>query len=86
MQDAWNKVGDSVTRLASIKEKIGVCGAEIKAWGAAKTDLDAASIKQLQNRFDNLNRSETTNNGKAKYLEVSKRLDDLLLKQEIYWA
>ena len=49
-----------------------------------KTELDVEAIKQLQNRLDSLNRANTTDDNKAKYLEVSKKMDDLLLKQEIY--
>ena len=33
-----------------------------------------------------MNRADCTDVGQAEYLEVSKKLDDLLLKQEIYWA
>ncbi|KAL4610617.1 hypothetical protein ACB092_08G063900 [Castanea dentata] len=74
VQDAWNK------------QKIGVYGAELKVWSIAKIEPDVVSIKQLQNWLDSLNRAETTEDNKTKYLEVSKRLDDLLLKYEIYWA
>ena len=33
-----------------------------------------------------MNRADCTDVGQVEYLEVSKKLDDLLLKQEIYWA
>ena len=33
-----------------------------------------------------LNAKEITEESKAEFLEVSKTLDDLLMKQEIYWA
>ena len=33
-----------------------------------------------------LNEAEITAKNRAEFLEVSKRLDELLLKQEIYWA
>lgn len=56
------------------------------AWGSAKTDPDAVAIKELQKRLDTLNEMETIEDNKAEYLKGSKKLDDLLLKQEIYWA
>ena len=82
VQEAWG----STHRLASIKEKIKTCGAELMAWGSAKTDPDVATIEELQKRLDMLNEAETTEDSKAEYLEVSKRMDELLQKQEIYWA
>ncbi|XP_075665883.1 uncharacterized protein LOC142635634 [Castanea sativa] len=44
-------------------------------------------MKLLQNQLEVLNCAEVvTEESKAKYLSVSKQLEDLLLKQEIYWA
>ena len=86
IQEAWSMAGSRETGLASVKEKISACGADLKAWGAVKTELDVEAIKQLQNWLDSLNRADTTDYSKAEYLEVSKKLDDLLLNQEIYWA
>ena len=74
------------TGLAVVKEKINACGEDLKAWGATKTEPEVEEIKQLQNRLDRLNKADTTDDSKAEYLEVSKKLDDLLLKREIYWA
>ena len=56
------------------------------AWGLARSKPEAAAIKQLQHQLDILNQAETTEESKAEYLEVSKKLDDHLLKHEIYWA
>ena len=44
------------------------------------------AIKQLQNWLNSLNKVYYTDASQSEYLEVSKKLDDLLLKQEIYWA
>ena len=55
-------------------------------WGATKAEPEVEAIKQLQNRLDSLNKADCTDASQAEYLEVSKKLDDLLLKQEIYWA
>ena len=40
----------------------------------------------MQKRLDILKSEEVTEASKAEYLAVSKTLDDLLLKQEIFWA
>ena len=54
--DAWKNVGDEVTRLSSIKEKIKKkCGEKPMAWGLARSELEAATIKQLQHQLDILN-------------------------------
>jgi len=86
VKEAWGKVGDSNHGLASVKDKIKLCEAELMAWGLAKTKLDVAVIKELQKRLDRLNEAETTEDSKAEYLEVSKQMDELLQKQEIYWT
>ena len=38
----------------------------------------------LQKRLDRLNEAENTEENKAEFLDVSKQMDDLLQKQEIY--
>ena len=53
--------------------------------GGNKDKPEVEAIKQLQNRLDSLNRVDCIDASQAGYLEVSKKLDDLLLKQEIYW-
>ena len=78
--------GSRESGLAVIKEKISAYGVDLKAWGATKTEPEVEAIKQLQNWLDSLNMDDTTDASQAEYLGVSKKLDDLLLKQEIYWA
>ena len=67
-------------------EKIRACGDDLKAWRDTRTKPEEEEIKSLQNQLDRINRADTTNESKVEYLEISKKLDDLLLKQEIYWA
>ena len=55
-------------------------------WGSARTDPDAEAIKVTQKRLDRLNEVEVFDASKAEYLEWSKKMDELLQKQEIYWA
>ena len=83
---AWDGGGNEGVGLDKIKDKIKACGAEPKAWGAGKSNWDTKAIKQLQKRIDNMISEEVTADSRAEYLEVSKKLDDLLLKQEIFWA
>lgn len=50
-------------------------------WGSARTDLDEAAIKELQKRLDRLHEVEVSEKRRAKYLDFSKRMDELLQKQ-----
>lgn len=86
IQGAWNMAGCWETIIAAIKETISACGVDLQAWGAYKAEPEVEAIKQLQNRLDSLNKADCTDASQAQYLEVSKKLDDLLVKQEIYWA
>ena len=64
--------------MASIKKKIKMCGVELMAWGSSTTNSDTTAIKELQKKLDILHEAE--------FLELSKGMDELLQKQEIYWA
>ena len=72
--------------MAAIQEKIKVCGAELLAWGSPITDPDTIAIKEIQKQLDRLNEAELTEEAKAEFLVLSKKMDDLLQKQEIYWV
>ena len=56
------------------------------SWGLAWTDLDVKAIKKTQKRLDQLNEEEISETSKVEFLDLSKRMDELLQKQEIYWA
>ena len=86
VQEAWGKASEERTGLAAIQEKIKVCGAELLAWGSPITDSDTIAIKEIQKQLDRLNKAELTEEAKAEFLELSKKMDDLLQKQEIFWA
>ena len=47
-------------------------------WGLARTTPDEEAIKHIQKRLDSLNEKEMTTNSKAKYLELNKKVDELL--------
>ena len=72
--------------MATIQEKIKVYGAELMTWGSPITDPDTLAIKEVQKQLDRLNEAELTEDAKAEFLGLSKRMDELLQKQEIYWA
>lgn len=72
--------------LEDIKQKIQICGEILRTWGLSKTKLNAKEIKLLQKKLEVLNSEEVTEESKARLLEISKPLDDLMMKQEIYWA
>ncbi|XP_075668611.1 uncharacterized protein LOC142638468 [Castanea sativa] len=56
------------------------------AWGSPITDPDTIAIKETQKQLDRLNKAELTEASKAKFLSLSKRMDELLQKQEMYRA
>lgn len=58
----------------------------MRTWGLSKTKLNAKEIKLLQKKLEVLNSEEVTEESKARLLEISKPLDDLMMKYEIYWA
>ena len=72
--------------MAEVQEKIKACGEELMAWGSPITDPNTIAIKEIQKQLDRLNEAELTEVSKAEFLSLSKRMDELLQKQEIYWA
>ena len=84
--EGWNKKGDTGLAIVNVKERIDGCGRELHAWGVSKTHPDTERIKVLQKIIEVLNMGEYTEGNKAEVSMVSKELDDLLLKQEIFWA
>ena len=84
--EAWQNAKGANTGLKRAKDKISKCGEELVAWGSTKTQLEVEEIKKLQKKIKDLSMKDATNGNSASMLEASKKLDDLLLKQEIYWA
>ena len=75
---------ESSSALEAIRQKIKTCGDELQAWGSSRTHPDAKEIKQLQTRVEVLQAEECTVENRAEFLEMSKKLDNLLRQQEIY--
>ena len=84
--EAWGSVDSLDSGLRCIKKKISRCGSILQAWGASDTHPDVAEIKRVQKKVEELSMAELTEANKSEFLVASKILDDLLLKQEFYWA
>lgn len=85
VKEAWNSGGVTESAIANTQEKIRGCGTNLHAWGSSKTHPDTEKIKKLQKQVERLNANAPTEESKVEFLEVSRKLDDLLAKQEIYW-
>lgn len=86
VSEAWNNAGGAHTSLNKAKDKINKCREELATWGSTKVHPEAKEIKELQKKLEQLSKEDATEGNGASILEASKKLDDLLLKQEIYWA
>ena len=83
IQQVWSLSSSGEAGLATVHAKIRACGDDLKAWGDTRAKPKEKEIRILQNQLDKINRVDTTEEIKEEYLAVSKKLDDLLLKQEI---
>lgn len=61
----WDQVGHEAIGLNSIKEKIKTCGADLFAWGSARSNPNNEEIKQMQKRIEMLNKAESTAENRA---------------------
>ena len=83
--EAWAKGGGDNLSLRGVRDCIQTCRTELYAWGSSKTKPETEEIKRLQKKLELMNESELTEESRTEFLLVSKQLDDLLLKQEIFW-
>ena len=86
IKEAWSVDGGGMNGMARLKQKIEVCGSDLRAWGSSKSRPNDEEIKQIQKQLEILNAIESIEESRSEYLIVSKKLDDLLQKQEIFWA
>ena len=84
--DSWANSGGEVVGLRATVEKIKGCGVDLLAWGSTKTAPTMDEIKLLTKKIEKMNEEELMEESREELLEASKKLDDLLLKQEIFWA
>ena len=78
VKEAWDSELVVEQGLASTLRKIQVCGSKLMKWGSARTTPVVEAIKQIQKRLDRLNEGEMTSDSKAEYLELNKKMDQLL--------
>ena len=86
IKNAWSNDGEGVTGLELARQKIVNCAINLQAWGAPHTHPNVVEIKRLQKCIEVLNSETFDEENRAEFLETSKQLDALLLKQEVYWA
>ena len=72
--------------MVSTNNKILHCGAKLYAWGSTRTNPQVTEIKRLKKFLERLNVYDQTEATGYDFVAASKQLDDLLLKQEIYWG
>ena len=85
-EDAWGRIGCETNTMVSVNTKIQHCGADLNARGSSRTNPQVAEIKRLKKVLERLNESDQNEATRSEFVAASKQLDDLLLKQEIYWA
>ena len=68
--------------MVAVQEKIKAYGADFMGWGSPITDSDTIAIKEIYKQLDRLNEAELTEASKAEFFSLSKRMDELLQKQE----
>ena len=84
VMDSWVNSGGEDGGLSAMVDKIKGCGADLMAWGSAKTAPAMEEIKLLTKKIERMNEEELTEESREEVLEAGKKLDDLLLKQEIF--
>ena len=86
IKEAWSVDVGGMHGMAQLKQKIEVCGVDLREWGSSKSKPNDEEIKQILKQLEIPNVVESTKESRFEYLTVSKKLDGLLLKQEIFWA
>ena len=84
--DSWTNSGGVADGLRATVDKIKGCGADFLAWGLAKIAPAMNEIKLLTKKIEKMNEEELTEESREEVLVASKKLDDLLLKQEFFGA
>ena len=86
VEDAWGRIECGDSPMVSVYTKIKHCKAYLHAWGSTRTNPEVAEIKRLKKVLERLNESDQNEATRSEFVAANKQLDDLLLKQEIYWA
>ena len=86
VEEAWVQMGGADSPMANVSTKINHCGAVLDAWGSSRTKPEVAEIKRLKKVLERLHEGDQNEAARSEFMAASKQLDDLLLKQEFYWA
>ena len=86
VDEAWAQMGGAGSPMATVSAKINHCGAALDAWGSSRTKPEVAEIKRLKKVLERLHNGVQNEATRSEFLAASKQLDDLLLKQELYWV
>ena len=62
--------------MARLKQKIEVCGSDLRAGGSSKSRPNDEEIKQIQKQLEILNAVESTKESRFEYLTMSKKLGE----------
>ena len=84
--EAWTKRGYGSSGLSGLRDQIQICGADLYACGSSKSKPEIEEIKRLQKKVELMNASEMIEESRNEFILLSNQLDDLLLKQEIFWC
>ena len=79
-------MGGADSPMVDVSSKINHCGAILDAWGSTRTKPEVAEIKRLKKVLERLHEGDQNEATRSEFMAASKQLDDLLLKQELYWA
>ena len=86
VEEAWGWMGGADSPMVDVSSKINHCGAILDAWGSTRTKPEVAEIKRLKKVLERLHEGDQNETTRSEFMAASKKLDDLLLKQELYWA
>ena len=86
VEEAWGRMGGADSPMVDVSSKINHCGAILDAWGSTRTKPEVAEIKRLKKVLERLHEGDQNETTRSEFMAASKKLDDLLLKQELYWA
>lgn len=86
VEEAWVRMGGEASPIVNIRNKINHCRAALYVWGLNRTKPKVVEIKRLKKVLERLHKGDQNEATRSEYVIASKQLDDLLLKQEIYWA
>ncbi|KAK9998524.1 hypothetical protein SO802_018127 [Lithocarpus litseifolius] len=68
IKEAWSVDVGGMNGMARLKQKIEVCGEDLRAWGSSRSRPNDEEIKQLQKQLEILNAVENTEVSRSEFL------------------